>query len=68
MLFGKRLKGVLITIAALMALASFGIDSTALAVFSSALGVGLGFGQQKIIYNIISDIILLMDNQSNLAM
>lgn len=60
-LFGKLLKGGLITMAVLVSLASSGIDFTALAVFGGALGVGLGFGLQAIISNLISGIMLLMD-------
>lgn len=60
-LFGKLLKGGLITMAILVALASSGIDFTTLALFSGALGVGLGFGLQAIISNLISGVMLLMD-------
>lgn len=60
-LFGKLLKGGLITMAVLVALAGSGIDFTALALFGGALGVGLGFGLQAIISNLISGIMLLMD-------
>ncbi len=60
-LFGKLLKGGLITLAVLVSLASAGVDFTALAVFGGALGVGLGFGLQTIISNLISGILLLMD-------
>ncbi len=38
-----------------------GIDLTALAVFSGAFGLALGFGLQKTFGNLISGIILLMD-------
>jgi small-conductance mechanosensitive channel len=38
-----------------------GIDLTALAVFSGALGLAVGFGLQKTLGNLIAGIILLMD-------
>ena len=38
-----------------------GIDLTALSVFGGALGVGLGFGLQKIASNYISGFIILLD-------
>lgn len=51
----------LVTLAILAALSAVGIDLTALAIFSGALGVGLGFGLQKIFSNLVSGFILLMD-------
>ena len=60
-LFSKLLKIVLITIAIVVALSTVGIDLTAFAVFSGAVGVGIGFGLQKVVSNLISGVILLMD-------
>lgn len=60
-LAGKIVKISLITIASIMALSSTGIDLTALTVFSGAIGVGLGFGLQKVVSNFISGVIILVD-------
>lgn len=60
-LIGKVTKVVLITAAVLVGMSSVGIDLTVFAVFSGAIGVGLGFGLQKVVSNFISGIIILMD-------
>ncbi len=60
-LFTKLLKVVLIAIAFIVALDIVGIDLTAFALFGGAVGVGIGFGLQKIVANLISGIILLLD-------
>jgi small-conductance mechanosensitive channel len=60
-LFGKLLKITLFVIAFVLAMNSVGIDLTAFAVFSGAVGLGLGFGLQKVVSNLISGVILLLD-------
>ncbi len=60
-LLAKLSKVAFIIIAVVVALNSVGIDLTAFAVFSGALGVGIGFGLQKIIANLVSGVILLLD-------
>lgn len=51
----------LLFLALLITLNAVGIDLTAFAVFSGAVGVGLGFGLQKIVSNFVSGVIILMD-------
>jgi small-conductance mechanosensitive channel len=49
------------TLTFLLTIDILGIDLTALAVFSGALGLALGFGLQKTFGNLLAGIILLMD-------
>jgi small-conductance mechanosensitive channel len=59
---GVRVAKALLTVAALLiSLSLVGIDMTALSVFTGALGVGLGFGLQKIASNYVSGFIILLD-------
>jgi small-conductance mechanosensitive channel len=52
---GVRVAKALLTVGALItSLSLVGIDMTALSVFTGALGVGLGFGLQKIASNYVS--------------
>jgi small-conductance mechanosensitive channel len=60
-LFAKSLKIVLVTFAVLIAAQTMGIDLTALAVLGGAFGLGAGFGLQRIVSNLISGVILLVD-------
>lgn len=47
--------------AAVIALNAIGVDLTALAVFSGAVGVGIGFGLQAIFSNLMSGAIMLIE-------
>jgi small-conductance mechanosensitive channel len=61
-LFVKSLRIVLIAFAILMAIESLGISMTTLAVFGGVVGIGVGFGLQRVVANLISGVILLVDN------
>lgn len=54
-------RAVLTVLAVLVSLSMVGIDMTALSVFTGALGVGLGFGLQKIASNYVSGFIILLE-------
>ncbi|WP_269584665.1 mechanosensitive ion channel family protein [Roseibium sp. Sym1] len=60
-LVGKVAKFGLVVLAGMIALSSVGIDLSAFTVFSGAIGLGIGFGLQKVISNFISGIIILLD-------
>ena len=47
--------------AIVVGLRAVGIDLTGLAVLSGAIGVGLGFGLQKVVSNLVSGFIILVD-------
>lgn len=54
-------KAALTVLAVITSLSMAGIDMTALSVFTGALGVGLGFGLQKIASNYVSGFIILLE-------
>jgi small-conductance mechanosensitive channel len=58
---GKVVRITAILVAIFVALPLAGIDVTTLSIFSGALGVGLGFGLQKIASNYVSGFIVLLD-------
>jgi small-conductance mechanosensitive channel len=61
-LLAQKLVGVALLVAAFfIGIDLVGIDLTALAVFSGAFGLAVGFGLQKTFGNLIAGIILLMD-------
>ncbi|MDU8929568.1 mechanosensitive ion channel [Alisedimentitalea sp. MJ-SS2] len=47
--------------AVFIGLKAIGVDLTGLAVLSGAIGVGLGFGLQKVVSNLVSGVIILLD-------
>jgi small-conductance mechanosensitive channel len=57
----KLIRIGLAIVAFIFALKIVGINLTAFAVFGGAIGVGLGFGLQKIFANLVSGFILLLD-------
>ncbi len=61
LVFSRLLRALLILVAVLIGLPLVGIDLTTLSVFGGALGVGLGFGLQKIAANYVSGFIILLD-------
>ena len=60
-LLGKLLKTTLVTLAVVLSLASIGVDLSTFALFTGALGVGVGLGLQRTISNPFMEIVLLLD-------
>ncbi len=60
-------KALLILLAVLISLPLVGLDLTALSVFGGALGVGIGFGLQKIAGNYVAGFIILLDRSIRLG-
>jgi small-conductance mechanosensitive channel len=60
-LLNKVIRFIIFAFAIIISLSSIGIDLTAFTVLSGGIGVGIGFGLQKIVSNFISGIIILID-------
>jgi len=60
-LISKISRVVLVVTAFLIGITSAGIDLSLFAVFSGAVGLGVGFGLQKVISNLFSGMLLLLD-------
>lgn len=67
LVLARLARALLALLAVLIALPAVGIDLTALSVFGGALGVGLGFGMQKIAANYVSGFIILLDRSIQLG-
>ena len=63
----KLLRIMLIFVAILISLSAVGLDITLLSVFGGALGVGLGFGLQRIASNYVSGFIILTDKSMQIG-
>ncbi len=57
----NALRVLLLVIGTLFALSSLGFDLTALSVIGGALGVGIGFGLQKLAANYVSGFVILLE-------
>ena len=57
----NTLRALLLMLGALFALSAVGVDLTALSVIGGALGVGVGFGLQKLAANYISGFVILIE-------
>lgn len=60
-LFGKLLQVFLYTAAFFVGLRIIGFDLNGLAFLTGFIGVGLGFGLQKVVSNLVSGLIIVMD-------
>lgn len=58
---GNTIRAVLLLVGLLFALSAVGVDLTALSVLGGALGVGLGFGLQKLAANYVSGFVILSE-------
>jgi small-conductance mechanosensitive channel len=60
-LLAKLVRMALIFFSVLIALSTVGLDLSSFALLGGAIGVGIGFGLQKVVSNLVSGLILLLD-------
>ena len=58
---GNAVRAILLLLGLMFALSAIGVDLTALSVLGGALGVGLGFGLQKLASNYVSGFVILFE-------
>lgn len=66
-LSAKAIEFLIFGLAFILLMSILGIPLTSLAVLTGAIGVGLGFGLQKIASNFISGVILLLEGQATVG-
>jgi len=60
-LLAKVVRVFLIFLSFLVAMSTIGLDLSSFALLGGAIGVGIGFGLQKVVSNLVSGLILLLD-------
>ena len=63
----NTVRALLMFVGLLMALSSVGIDLTALSVLGGAVGVGIGFGLQKLAANYVSGFVILAERSMRIG-
>jgi small-conductance mechanosensitive channel len=63
----NAIRAALVLVGLIVALSSVGVDLTALSVLGGAIGVGLGFGLQKLAANYISGFVILFERSMRIG-